>query len=254
MNRKTKYNKTWKDNYSPISPVSNDTCSADMTFVIKHFQFSNGGVARQQSIRKMKNWWRVNAHFLIMVQGLPGGSTVSLTSKEKVLRAEIIETLNLVDKNQRFSSSNRDGDRFRKMFPDSAIAVSYSQQETKTKNTVQFGIAPFVKNQLVQDVSNRPFTFKFDETTTSQVKKQYDAYIAFFSYQYQRIVTLYCVSLFVGHCTANDLLDHFWPLTIILTLPHGNAEPERGFSINKALLAVHGWTLEALRLVKDYII
>lgn len=45
----------------------------------------------------------------------------------------------------------------------------------------------------------------------------------------------------------------------ILTLPHGNAEPERGFSINKAILAVHGFsikedTLEALRLVKDFLI
>lgn len=42
----------------------------------------------------------------------------------------------------------------------------------------------------------------------------------------------------------------------ILTLPHGNAELERGFSINKAILAVHGFslqadTLEALRFVKD---
>ena len=45
----------------------------------------------------------------------------------------------------------------------------------------------------------------------------------------------------------------------ILTLPHDNAEPERGFSINKAILAVHGFsikedTLEALTLVKDFLI
>ena len=75
---------------------------------------------------------------------LQGGSSVSLTSKDKFLRAEIIEALNLVDKNQSFLSS-MDGNSFRKMFPDSAIAASYSQQETKTKYTVQFGIAPFVK-------------------------------------------------------------------------------------------------------------
>ena len=45
----------------------------------------------------------------------------------------------------------------------------------------------------------------------------------------------------------------------ILTLPHGNAEPERGFSINKTILAVHGFSLkeetpEAFRFVKDFII
>lgn len=45
----------------------------------------------------------------------------------------------------------------------------------------------------------------------------------------------------------------------ILALPHGNADPERGFSLNKNILAVHGYsikeeTLEAIRLVKDFII
>ena len=45
----------------------------------------------------------------------------------------------------------------------------------------------------------------------------------------------------------------------ICTLSHGNADPERGFSINKYLLNVHGTstsqkTIEAIRLVKDFII
>ena len=47
--------------------------------------------------------------------------------------------------------------------------------------------------------------------------------------------------------------------TMYLVLPHGNADPERGFSINKYLLQVHGSqikedTIEAVRLVKDQII
>ena len=45
----------------------------------------------------------------------------------------------------------------------------------------------------------------------------------------------------------------------ILSLPHGNADPERGFSLNKNILGVHGFsikeeTLESVRLVKDFII
>ena len=44
-----------------------------------------------------------------------------------------------------------------------------------------------------------------------------------------------------------------------MTLPHGSAQPERGFSINEAILAGHEFalqeeTLEALRFVKDLII
>ena len=42
-------------------------------------------------------------------------------------------------------------------------------------------------------------------------------------------------------------------------LPHSNADPERGFSLNKNLFAVHDFsikeeTLEAIRMVKDFII
>ena len=45
----------------------------------------------------------------------------------------------------------------------------------------------------------------------------------------------------------------------ILVLPHGNAEPERGFSINKHILDRHSQnlqedTLEALRTVKDVLV
>jgi len=50
--------------------------------------------------------------------------SVAMTTKEKVLNAEI---------NQSFCSSNGDGERFRKMFPDSVIASTYNHQETKTK-------------------------------------------------------------------------------------------------------------------------
>ena len=44
----------------------------------------------------------------------------------------------------------------------------------------------------------------------------------------------------------------------VCTLSHGNADPERGFSINKHMLSVNGTltdqkTIEALHLVKDYI-
>ena len=44
---------------------------------------------------------------------------------------------------------------------------------------------------------------------TSQMKKQYDGYISFFSKKLRKIVT-YCGSLFFGHCTSDDLVDHFF--------------------------------------------
>ena len=53
-----------------------------------------------------------------------------------------------------------------------------------------------------------PFSFRFDETTTSQIKKQYDGYATCHSKHFGRVVTVYLLTLFVGKCTADDLLCH----------------------------------------------
>ena len=79
------------------------------------------------------------------------------------MTAEIIQALKLVHGNFLFASANGDGDRF----PDSEIAKSYKQ----------YGIAPHLKDLIVKELANSPFIFKFDKTTTSQVKKQYDAHV-----------------------------------------------------------------------------
>ena len=94
------------------------------------------------------------------------------TTKDQILNAEILQALNMVDKNHSFSSANGDSDRFKKMFPDLQIVAKYSQEETKSKYVVQFGLAPFVKDELSTDVQKTPYSFKFDETANSQVKKQ----------------------------------------------------------------------------------
>ena len=53
---------------------------------------------------------------------LSGSSSPSLSNHKKVYEAEIIELLDLVDKNRNFSSCNGDGEKYRKMFPDPNIA------------------------------------------------------------------------------------------------------------------------------------
>ena len=131
------------------------------------------------------------------------------TTKDQTLNAEILQALNMVDKNYSFSSANGDSGRFKKMFPDSQIAAKYSQAETKSKYVVQLGLAQFVKDELITDVQKTPYFFKFNKTTNSQVKKQHDGYVSCFSKNLRKIV-IYCGTLFVGHCTGDDLVDHFF--------------------------------------------
>ena len=93
------------------------------------------------------------------------------------------------------------------MFPDSEIAKDYQHKWTKLSYVVQHVIVPVIQSLNKKDFENMPFSFIFDETTTSQVKKRYDAYITYFckvkSNSY--VVTIYCESVFVGKCSAENL-------------------------------------------------
>ena len=73
---------------------------------------------------------------------------------------------------------------------------------------IQFGLAPVFRNEIMKDLSGNPYTFKFDETT-SQIKKQYDAYATYFSPSSNQVETVYLHTLFVGQCTAEDLKNHY---------------------------------------------
>ena len=128
------------------------------------------------------------------------------TLESQVTQAEVLQALHVVAANQSFASTDGDSSRFSRMFPDSKIA----QHSDKTRYVIVYGVAPYVKDMLIADLKDTFFCYKFDETTTSQVKKQYDGYVTYFSEESQQIVTSYCGSLFVGHCNSQSLVDHFY--------------------------------------------
>ena len=70
-------------------------------------------------------------------------------------------------------------------------------------------IANYLKKNLIYDVNNTPYSFLFDETTSSQVKKQYDPYLSYWSNHHSKVVNSYVGSLFVGRCKADDLVEHY---------------------------------------------
>ena len=69
-----------------------------------------------------------------------------------------------------FASTNDLGKSFAIQFLDSNITKNYKMEETKTKYFIQFGIYPHLISVLLENMKNMPFTFRFDETTTSQIR------------------------------------------------------------------------------------
>ena len=83
-----------------------------------------------------------------------------LSDAMQALKAEVIDVMYKAQYNCSFSSASGDGIRYRMMFPGHPAAENYSCSSTKSAYMLQYGIAEV-----------------FDETTTSQVKKQCDTYI-----------------------------------------------------------------------------
>ena len=81
-------------------------------------------------------------------------------------------------------------------------------EDSKVQYIIKFGIAHYLK-KLIYDVRNTPFSFLFDETTNSKVKKRYDAYLQYWSKRNGNVISAYCGSLFVGRCTSDDLVEHY---------------------------------------------
>ena len=93
----------------------------------------------------------------------------SLSLEDKIVKAEILPCLQLVNSNYSFASTESDGERFQAMFPDSEIARNYKQSKAKVPSSVQFEIAEQVMNTLVKDFSKH---LSHLNLITSQISNQ----------------------------------------------------------------------------------
>lgn len=86
---------------------------------------------------------------------------------------------------------------FRVKFPDSELAATFSCGKTKTSYSVKFEFAPFIKQQLILEVS-------LTRTTNS---KQMNLHIC--HWDGDCVQSRYFGSQFLGHSIAQDLLHNF---------------------------------------------
>ena len=220
--RNSTYCVKWEQNRPWLSSCPTSTLKAYCNVCDSEFNVANMGVGAVDSHAKgarhiqkeHEQAGKKGGGQSRLVLGGAGKVTAAATDSMYVppelhpLRAEVIETLHKVEHNISFNCAQNDGDRFRLMFPGHKAAEKYACSYTKSAYLVTHGISPYVKQKLKEDCANTPYTIKFDETTTSQTKKQFDMYISYWSGKYNQVINLYVGSKFVGHCTANDLVIH----------------------------------------------
>ena len=79
--------------------------------------------------------------------------SLTLSFADQFLNAETLQVLDTVSSNHSFASTNGNNDKLRIMFPDSQIARSFHQTETKTKYMRQFEVALYVQKQVISLVN-----------------------------------------------------------------------------------------------------
>ena len=104
---------------------------------------------------------------------------IAFSPNELVTKAEILQALKTVDSNLSFAATNGGGDRFHQILLVSKIAQECKQNEAKMIYIIKYSLCPYFRESLKSDLHSKVFCFKFDETTTSQIKKQYDGFVQY---------------------------------------------------------------------------
>jgi len=242
---KTSYCLKWEDEFSWIEKVKDAPDKAHCILCKKTFSIDKCGVSQVKSHSRSDQHKKSETLYQSQRTFTTTGSLQSakfiLTKEEQIIRAETLHALHYVQYNYSYSSSSAQSELYKEMFPDSVIARSFTGGYTKLAYIVKYGLSLYFEEMVKQDIEGVPFTFKFDETTTKQVVKQYDGYICYWSKTHGYVITNYLGSLFVGHYTAADLLDHYlafrvkWKLDDKLLLHLGMDGPNVNLRIEREL-------------------
>lgn len=125
---------------------------------------------------------------------------------EMVTDAEILWTLKVVTCHYSYRSSSQASDLFKRMFPDSEVAKSFSCGEKKCAYVTCYGLRPFFQSSLQREIENSDYyVVLFDESGNEFLQqKQMDVHVRCWNSSH-KVETRYLTSVFMGHATAENI-------------------------------------------------
>lgn len=125
--------------------------------------------------------------------------TIDCSLKDKASAAEATWVFFTAENDLTLRCSDGSPAMFQRMFPDSKITQEFTMSRQKCSYVIQDGIGPLLLRQLCQTLSSSTccYTLMFDETSTSQTRKQMDLLVRYWCETEDRVVvTKYLTSLF----------------------------------------------------------
>ena len=118
--RETKFSASWSEKYACISKDKNSIHFARCTLCSKSFSIRNGGIfdvnQHSKTAIHIKNEKQKRSQRTFKTSGGPLTGCSKPTTKYQILNAEILQVLNMVNKNHSFSSANGESNRFKKCY------------------------------------------------------------------------------------------------------------------------------------------
>lgn len=133
-------------------------------------------------------------------------------SPTTTLKAEMLWVLHAVSRHHSYTSNEDMSTVFRALFPDSECAKTFSCGRDKASYLARFGLVPYIKRKLLSSVNQGSFVVMFDESMNRTTKsKQLDLHVRYWAIDENgsRVQSRYLGSQYMGHSTAEDLLEKF---------------------------------------------
>lgn len=157
---------------------------------------------------------------------------------QNVTKGELLYTMNLINKNNSFNSSTKDGDLFKDMFPDSEIAKKFQMNPKKVAYLTTEALGPHYRDKFLDEIIKNKtlFSILFDETSNVQTKNELQ--IGLRCWYQGRIITRHLETFFIDNGKADTIVKN-----ILSSLANANLPLEHvlmigadGPNVNKAVL------------------
>ena len=149
-----------------------------------------------------------------------GEETMSLP--DQICKAEALWALKTAKDDFSFRASDVFPQLLQRMCPDSEIAKGVKMSHTKVSYVISHGLGPYFLQKTVDDILNTPrtyFTLHFDETTTSQIKKQFDILLRYYSDNHNEVRVRFLKVAVFDHAYAESVANELCETLKKFSLP-----------------------------------
>ena len=137
----------------------------------------------------------------------------TLSLQDQISKAETLWAMKTAKEDLPFQASDGVPQLVERLFPDSVVAQKMTMSHTKVSYMTSHGLGPYFLQKTIDDILSSPDTYyiiHFDKTTTSQIKKQLDVLVRYFSDTHCEVRVRFLKALVFGHSFAETIPDELW--------------------------------------------